>query len=146
MDELCAELAESAANSSTENTTRIVRAWQERWEIGDVGANGNELLHARFVRKYGGLKWLDPDNGFSTRTAHPEMMYFEKKRGKNRYHILACKEGYDFGLTPQVQEDMHDVWDTTTDFYERVIEFYKNDKQVRCYEEHGDCNRESDNE
>ena len=52
MDELCAELAESAANSSTENTTRIVRAWQERWEIGDVGANGNELLHARFVRKY----------------------------------------------------------------------------------------------
>ena len=100
MDELCAELAESAANSSTENTTRIVRAWQERWEIGDVGANGNELLHARFVRKYGWLKWLDPDNGFSTRTAHPEMMYFEKKRGKNRYHILACKEGYDFGLNP----------------------------------------------
>ena len=100
MDVLCAELVESAANSSTENTTRIVRAWQERWEIGDVGANGNELLHARFVRKYGGLKWLDPDNGFSTRTAHPEMMYFEKKRGKNRYHILACKEGYDFGLNP----------------------------------------------
>ena len=56
MDELCAELAESAANSSTENTTRIVQAWQERWEIGDVGANGNELLHARFVRKNGGLK------------------------------------------------------------------------------------------
>ena len=45
-----------------------------------------------------------------------------------------------------MQEDMYDVWDTTTDFYEQVIEFYKNDKQVRCYEEHGDCNRESDNE
>ena len=58
------------------------------------------------------------------------MMYFEKKHGKNRYHILACKEGYDFRLTPQVQEDMYDVWDTTTDFYEGVIECYKNDKQV----------------
>ena len=53
-------------------------------EIGDVGANGNELLNARFVRKYGGLKWFDPDNEFSTRTAHPEMMCFEKKRGKDR--------------------------------------------------------------
>ena len=49
-------------------------------------------------------------------------------------------------MNPQVQEDMYDVWDTTTDFYERVIEFYKNDKLVWCYEEHGDCNRESDNE
>ena len=45
-----------------------------------------------------------------------------------------------------MQEDMYDVWDTTTDFYERVIEFYKNDKQVRCYEEHGKCNSESDDE
>ena len=74
------------------------------------------------------------------------MMCFEKKRGKNRYHILACKEGYYFGLNPQVQEDMYDVWDTTTDFYERVIEFYKNDKQVWCNKKHGECNSESDNE
>ena len=66
------------------NTTRIVRAWQERWWIGDVGTDGDKLLHARFVRKYGGLKWFDPDNEFSTRTAHPEMMCFEKKRGKDR--------------------------------------------------------------
>ena len=30
-----------------------------------------------------------------------------------------------------MQEDMYDVWDTTTDFYERVIEFYKNDMTNR---------------
>ena len=62
--------------------------------------------------------------------------------------IEECKDGYDFELTPHVQEEMYDVKEseTTSDFYERIIEFYKNDKQVRCYEEHGECNSESDNE
>ena len=60
--------------------------------------------------------------------------------------IEDCKDGYDFELTPHVQEDMYDVKETAADFYERFIEFYKNDKQVQCYEEHGKCNSESDNE
>ena len=42
---------------------------------------------------------------------------------------------------------MYDVWETSEDFYEQVVEFYKNDNHgVRCYEQHGECDSESDNE
>ncbi|EJK52445.1 hypothetical protein THAOC_28275 [Thalassiosira oceanica] len=77
-----------------EGDTRLFRAWLETWEQEDVGPTGNNYFHARLVKKYGGLKWLDPDTGFSVRTAHPKMMYFHKERNNNGYHVLACMDGY----------------------------------------------------
>ena len=55
-----------------------------------VGPSGHAKLEARLVRKYGGLKWLDPDkdeegNTYTSRTAHPDMMFFHKQHRHNQY-------------------------------------------------------------
>ena len=97
------------------------------------------------VRKYGRLKWLDPDTEYSRRTSHPGLMYFEKKRGNNRYHIFAVKDGYDYAREPDKQKELWDVWELTDDFYEQVCEFYANDRLVKCYKEIDNCDSETKN-
>ena len=60
---------------------------------------------------------------------HPEMMYFEKKRGNNRYHIFAIKDGFDMKLAPDKHKDLWDVWelDNGNDFYDEMCKFYSDD-------------------
>ena len=43
--------------------------------------NGNTILEERFLRKYGGLKWVD-DNDFMRYTARSDVMKFEKKEAR----------------------------------------------------------------
>ncbi len=62
LDVHCKEIVETA-NALPQKAIRIFRAWEERWERVPIGPNENDLLEARLVRKYGGIKWLDPDNG-----------------------------------------------------------------------------------
>ena len=52
------------ANSLSKQPARIFRAWEEEWEKVAVGANGDDVLEAMMVMKYGGIKWLDPDNSY----------------------------------------------------------------------------------
>jgi hypothetical protein len=43
------------------NPRRLFHAWIEEWE--EVSSKSNNLVHeARLLRKYAGLKWLDPDS------------------------------------------------------------------------------------
>ena len=44
-----------------ENAVQVVCCWEEEWEKMKVGPSGHVKLEARLVRKYRGLKWLDPD-------------------------------------------------------------------------------------
>ena len=60
-------------------------------------------METRLCRKYGGLQWLDPDNGYFKLMAHPERMWFQKTRGNNHYDILAIMENYDFSKHPNEQ-------------------------------------------
>ena len=115
----------------------IFRACKEMWENKKIGPDGDDIFEARLVRKYGGLQWLDPDHNYSLRTAHLENMSFEKKYGNNKYHILACKEGFDIQLPTHVQEDKYDVWERSADFYEQVMEYNKDNAKFKGYEEGG---------
>jgi len=42
---------------------RILRLWKEKWELKKIGPQGNQLLEARLMSKYGGLKLCDIDEG-----------------------------------------------------------------------------------
>jgi hypothetical protein len=66
---------------------RVVKTWVEGWEKRVLGPSGEYIFEARLIRKYGGLKWFDPDDNVEF-TAHPNKMHFEKRGGNNRYLIL----------------------------------------------------------
>ena len=53
-------------------------------------------------------------------------------------------EGYNLNTPHESQSYLYDVWVTDTDFFEQVIDYYKNNNEVKCYEEGRDC--ESDEE
>ena len=75
-------------SSVDDNSVRVIRCWEEEWEKMKVGPSEHAKLEARLVRKYGGLKWLGPDkdeegNTYTSRTAHLDMMFFQKQHGNN---------------------------------------------------------------
>ena len=54
------------------------------------------------------------------------MMYFEKKRGNNKYHVLACNNNYDFDKQPWEQEEKYDVRERNKDFFDLMMDYYQN--------------------
>lgn len=143
LDIHCQEITE-AANAVTTKKTRIFRCWEEEWEKAKVGPNGDALLEARLVRKYAGIKWLDPDNGYRVCEAHPDEMFFEKKRGNNQYLVFATYHGFVIGKNVKEQEDKYDNWEKNDELYELIREYYKDSKEVKVYLKGGDCESESD--
>ena len=83
MDGYCAEIVQSlvAPRENNPDDIRIFHAWVEKWGKKKLGPSGDPIFEARLVRKYGGLKWLDPDSNFSRRVCHLERMLFTKARG-----------------------------------------------------------------
>ena len=148
MDPYCSEINEALKDKREEENIRVFRAWEESWEKKKVGPGGDYLLEAKLVKKYAGLKWLDPDSEMSRRVAHPKQMFFDKKRGNNQYHILACMDGYDFSKEPREQEDKYDVWLRNDELFDLVVEFYSNntDEKVKCYSQYGECDSEEEEE
>ena len=69
---------------------------------------GDDVHEARLVRKYGGLRWLDADNGYRICETHPDEMFFEKKRGNNKYIIFATYQGFDLEKPLKGQTDKFD--------------------------------------
>ena len=67
----------------TKKPKRIFRALLEGWE-DLVLKNKDPVFEARVVKKYGGLKWRDPDNMDRLTTAHPKRMYYHREKGKDR--------------------------------------------------------------
>ena len=50
-----------------------------------------------------------------------------------KYDILATMNGYDLQSSPESQNELYDVWEMNLDFFEAVIDYYKDSKDVRCY-------------
>lgn len=146
MDGYCREIIESLETQVDNDVddVRIFRAWVEEWEKKTIGPQGDVIFEQRLVRKYGGIKWLDPDNNFSVRVSHPERMSFTKARGNNKYDILATMNGYDLDSPPESQHDLFDVWVQVPDFFDEVIEYYKDSKVVRCYRKGGCCDSDEE--
>lgn len=124
-----------AKKSGESNDKRIVRAWKETWEYKMLKPSGDPILEARLCRKYGGLKWEDPNNQdkdrpvhpdrIQKRVAHPDRMWFQKQRGNNRYNVLATLDEYDFSKEPGQQDDVFEAWEINNEFFECVTEYYQ---------------------
>ena len=97
------------------------------------------------MAKYGGLCWLDVDYNYRRVETHPTKMFFEKKRGDNKYIIFATYEGFDLNKDPSDQKDLYDgIVKTQADFYEEVVAYYKDRSDVKCYVKGGECDSDSE--
>ena len=149
MDEFCKEISDGLQVDKAIRTgkIRIFKAWRERWEIVKLGPNGDIVLEARLLRKYGGIKWFDPDSE-QVFTSHTTKMHFEKKRGDNQYNVFGILQGYDMDLADDHPDniDQSEPWSLSLDWYEQVALYYKESSaDVVCYDkEFGVC--ESDDE
>ena len=146
MDPFCKEIKESLEAEQTEKEVRILRLWQERWELEKIGPNGNLILEARLTKKYKGLKFFDIDENNSVMTVHK--MIFQKKRGNNLYHVFATMDGFN-DLLPDddAANDLYwQPWEVNEDLFDCMRLYYKEqvDSNVKCYELGGDC--QSDDE
>ena len=112
-----------------EETTGSKQSWLQSM-VGYVGWTRiiTTAVSRRTLRKY-----------FSRRRA--------KKRGNNKYIIFATYEGFDLNKDPSEQKELYDgIMKTQADFYEEVIEYYKDRHDVKCYVKGGECDSDSDNE
>ena len=123
MTEFCRDTSMETIDNGEGVHVRVFRAWKERWEKKKIGPKGDKVHEARLVRKYGGLQWIDIDNGDPLITAHPEHMWFEKKRGNNEYHVVGCKEDYDYMKKPEDQNYKFDLWGCEDAMYGQITEY-----------------------
>jgi len=146
MDLFCKEIKESLQAEQTQKEVRILRLWQERWELEKIGPNGDSILEARLTKKYKGLKFFDIDENNRLMTAHK--MIFQKKRGNNLYHVFATMDGFNDVLKDE--DEANDAywqpWEVNEDLFDCMRVYYKeqSDSNVKCYELGGDC--QSDDE
>ena len=125
----------------------LYEALEEEWEKVLIGPNRDDMLEARLARKYGGLRWLDQDNCYCVCEAHPDRMFFQKRRGNNKYLIFATYQGYDLTKQPDQQLEKYDAWKKSDyDFYDEVIKYYEDSNEAKCYKKGQECDSESDEE
>ena len=104
MDVFFNEIIDSSnAPQFNDGGVRIFCAWVETWEKKKLSTTGDAIYKERLVSKYGGLKWLDPDNTYTIQVAHPKYTPVNKQRVNNKYHILATLEGYDLSIPQEYQ-------------------------------------------
>ena len=108
-----------------------------------IGPRGDKVQEARLLRKYGGIKWFNPDRNMVF-TARLDMMYFEKKRANNQYHIFGVADGYDRKVDKDKQPGLWDWWTRVEDFYGMVTDYYKDSYSVTCYQEDDDCDSDEE--
>ena len=72
-------------------------------------------------------------------------MNFRPCRGNNQYEVFRVRDGYDYNMKPDEQQELYNPWAKTEDFYEMITNYYKKDDSVKCYKRGEDgCEPEED--
>jgi hypothetical protein len=142
MDPFCQEIKDSLhATETPEQPVRVLRLWQERWELKKVGPQGDSILEARLSKKYRGLKLFDINENNRVMTVHK--MVFQKKRGNNAYHVFATMDGFNDQLKDddEANDAYWQPWEVNEDLFDCMRLYYKDTTagNVKCYELGGDC-------
>ena len=68
MDDKCQTLLDALESMKTcdDNEEIVFKAWKKSLATYTLKPKGYSILEARLCRKYGGVKWLDPDMGMSS--------------------------------------------------------------------------------
>jgi hypothetical protein len=106
MDPFCKEIKDSFEDKNNKQPVRILRLWQEGWELKRVGPQGDWILEGCLTKKYQGLKFHDFNENNRVMTVHK--MIFQKQSGNNAYHVFATLPWFN-GHLPDV--------DAANDFY-----------------------------
>ena len=99
---------------------RFFRAWMEPWEK-ELLTHNDPVTHEKFLTKYGGLRWYDPDDGIYY-TADALKMEFLKTKKDRGFAVVGLKDSYDL---EDVREEDYDVWVLCDDLYSQIVEFYE---------------------
>jgi hypothetical protein len=73
---------------------RYFKTWFEDWEESFVKKR-DPVIEAKFLRKYGGLSWLDPDNGNALVSARTDKMEYHGGRKGTGWNLIAVSEDGD---------------------------------------------------
>jgi hypothetical protein len=134
------EIKESLQAEQNEKEVRILRLWQERWELEKIGPNGDSILEAHLTKKYKGLNFFIDENN-KAMTAHK--ILFQKKCGNNAYHVFATMDGFNDVL--KNEDEANDAywqpWKVNEDLFDCLWLYYKEqaDSNFKCYGLGGDC-------
>ncbi len=83
--------------------TCIFQAWLEDWEEVNTSVHGDVVLEQKILRKYGGLKFVNPDSGKEF-TVHQDWASFEKEKGNNCYELFCTLDGFDDWLLMMISK------------------------------------------
>jgi hypothetical protein len=97
------------------------------WEI-DAIKKQDVVNETRFLAKYGGLQWRDPDNGYKKLIADRNELHWSKPTKKNGggYRVIAYDEHYREDDPNNM--DHVEPWIVTIDLIECISHFYKNNR------------------
>jgi hypothetical protein len=145
MDAFCKEIQMSLEEEvgEPEEPVQILRLWKEQWELKKIGPQGNQLLKARLMSKYGGLKFCDIDEGKRVMTV--TKMVFVKQRGNNAYHAFATLPGYDptFGDHDKANDPYWQPWEINEDLHDCMRTYYETEEgkgdNVKVFNKGDDC-------
>ena len=146
MDAFCKEIKDSLENKDNKEPVRILRLWQEWWELKKVGPQGDAILEACLTKKYQGLKFYDMDKGNRVMTV--KRMFFQKQQGNNAYYVFATMLGFNCELPDddKANDAYWQPWEINKDLFDCMQEYYNkgNKDNVKTCELGGGC--ESDEE
>lgn len=115
--------------TGSQKPSRIFRAWFEDWET-DLQKKKDPVNEAKLLRKYGGLKWFDPDKSeYFTSDTRNLTFWTQRSGGCYGYSVIGIKDDHPPGVS------VKDVWDCDTldawligrdaPIYECIADYYK---------------------
>lgn len=112
-----------AAILEEKKPSKIFRVWLEDWEE-EILVENDPVNEAKFLNKYGGMVWYDPDSE-STFTASCDQMFFNRKRGQDKgYCVFGVMETFDKD-DPEHDDDWEPWALKDEDLYAQIVEHYK---------------------
>mgnify|MGYP006166535661 FL=1 len=143
MDEYCKDLEARVGDVDEPMIpTRIVRLWQERWEVPRrPGGKGHAQLIARMEKKYIGLKLDEMEKGWNIYTIDEVNLTGCRQK---KFVLRAVTNKYDDkkGENHHDNLDEFDTWEINPMTYACIAEYYKNVPGldgVVCYQPEDDC-------
>ena len=140
----CKEIQMSLEEKVKENepVRTLIRLWKEWCEQKKIRPQGNHLLEARLMNKYGGLKFFDIDQNNRVITVHK--MVFVKQRVNNSYHVFAAFPGYDpnIGDHDKPHYPYWQPWEINEDLFDCMGTYYETEGKgdnVKVFDKGDDC-------
>jgi hypothetical protein len=103
---------------------RVFRCWRESWETELIGKK-DVVVQNKFLKKYGGLRFFDADQGLVVTISSTEM-FFNAMRGKNRGWVV-------YGLKPSYNKEYddpkdYDTWVINHHLFGNIFEYYQKNR------------------